>query len=141
MAQTHFKRLDTEGRALHENWDDIARLTLLVAVLAVIVWACCTALRELVHLALHALFAASEDRGTAGMVGPDAETYRQLLTAIGEGHALLNTRATDIRQREVAREILAQEDRLRRLMLILAPDPAVGLRPDPAGAVGAVVQP
>lgn len=84
---------------------------------------------------------ASLSRGTAGMAGPDAETYRQLLTAIGEGHAVLNTRATDIRQREVAREIMAQEDRLRRLMLILAPDPAVGLRPDPAGAVGAVVQP
>ena len=84
---------------------------------------------------------ASLSRGTAGMAGPDAETYRQLLTAIGEGHAVLNTRATDIRQREVAREIMAQEDRLRRLMLIHAPDPAVGLRPDPAGAVGAVVQP
>lgn len=77
----------------------------------------------------------------AGMAGPNDETYRQVLAAIGEGHALLKARATDIRQREVAREILAQEDRLRRLMLILAPDPMVGLRPNPAGAVGAVVQP
>jgi CIC family chloride channel protein len=68
MAQTHFKRLDAEGRALHDNWDDIARLSLLVAVLAVIVWGACTALRELVHLALHALFEASEGRGAAGMV-------------------------------------------------------------------------
>lgn len=68
MAQTHFKRLDAEGRALHDSWDDIARLALLVAVLAVLVWAVCTALRELVHLALHALFEASEGRGTVGIV-------------------------------------------------------------------------
>jgi CIC family chloride channel protein len=68
MAQTHFKRLDDEGRALHDNWDDIARLTLLVALLSVLVWAVCTALREVVHWALHVLFHASEGTGTSGIV-------------------------------------------------------------------------
>jgi hypothetical protein len=80
-------------------------------------------------------------RGMAGLPGSEQDTYRQLLAAIGEGHALLKARASNIRQREVEREIHAQEDRLRRLMLILAPDPAVGLRPGAAGMVGAVVQP
>ncbi|MBW6397099.1 hypothetical protein KPL78_04525 [Roseomonas sp. HJA6] len=80
-------------------------------------------------------------RGTAGLAGPEQETYRQVLTAIGEGHALLKARIDVIRQREVSRAILDQEDRLRRLTLILQPDAAVGLRPDPAGLVGAVVQP
>lgn len=80
-------------------------------------------------------------RGTAGLAGPEEETYRQVLTAIGEGHALLKARVDVIHQREVARAILDQEDRLRRLVLILQPDAAVGLRPDPAGMVGTVVQP
>ncbi|MGV3622824.1 MAG: chloride channel protein [Archangium sp.] len=68
MAQTHFKRLDDEGKALHDNWDDIARQALLVAVLAVIVWAACTALREAVHEALHLLFQVTEGHSAAGMV-------------------------------------------------------------------------
>lgn len=80
-------------------------------------------------------------RGTDAIAGPDQEAYGQVLAAIGQGHAMLKAHAADIRQREMARDIMAQEDRLRRLMLILAPDAAVGLRPDPAGLVGAVVQP
>lgn len=80
-------------------------------------------------------------RGTTGLTAPEEETYRQVLAAIGQGHAMLKAQAGDIRQRETARDIMAQEDRLRRLMLILAPDPTVGLRPDPAGLVGAAVQP
>ncbi len=80
-------------------------------------------------------------RGTEGLSGAEQDAYRQVLVAIGEGHAMLKARASDIHQRGVARDILAQEDRLRRLMFILEPDPAVGLRPDPAGLVGAVVQP
>lgn len=68
MAQTHFKRLDAEGKALHDSWDDIARLTLLVALLSVLVWAACTALRELVHLSLHALFEVTEGAGVTGAV-------------------------------------------------------------------------
>ncbi|MBR0651433.1 hypothetical protein GXW78_17315 [Roseomonas terrae] len=73
--------------------------------------------------------------------GTGDDAYRAVLLAIAEGHALLATRAADIRQRAMARDIQAQEDRLRRLMLFLAPDPAVGLRRDLAGPVGAVVQP
>lgn len=80
MAQTHFKRLDDEGRALHDNWDDIARLVLLVALLSVLVWVACTALRELVHLALHALFHVSENHGTTGAL--------TLLGILGAGGAL-----------------------------------------------------
>ncbi|MEO3474175.1 hypothetical protein AAFN86_20065 [Roseomonas sp. CAU 1739] len=87
------------------------------------------------------LLVGTLSRGAVGVAGSEQDTYRQVLAAIGEGHAMLKALAPDIRQRETARDIMAQEDRLRRLMLILAPDPAVGLRPDPAGMVGAVVQP
>ena len=83
----------------------------------------------------------SLSRGTTGFAGPEQAAYRQLLTAIGEGHALLTSHANQLRQREVSRDILAQDDRLRRLLVILQPDAAVGLRADPAGMVGAVVQP
>jgi hypothetical protein len=87
------------------------------------------------------LLLASLARGTTGAPGPEAMAYRDVLAAIGESHAMLAEGAGNIRQRGMARAILAQEDRLRRLTLILPPDPAVGLRPDPAGMVGAVVQP
>ena len=80
-------------------------------------------------------------QGIGGTDAPEQAAYREVLAAIGQGHAMLKAGAADIRQREMARDIMAQEDRLRRLMLILAPDPMVGLRPDPAGLVGAVVQP
>lgn len=60
MAQTHFKKLDEESRALHDSWDAIARLVFLVAVLSVLVWAAVSALREAVHVATHALFHAVE---------------------------------------------------------------------------------
>lgn len=73
--------------------------------------------------------------------GAGDPAYRDLLTAIAEGHALLQSQAGTIGQRATARDIHDQEDRLRRIMLILEPDATVGLRPDPAGAVGAVVQP
>lgn len=60
MAQTHFKKLDEESRALHDSWDAIARLVFLVAVLSVLVWGAVSALREAVHVASHALFGAVE---------------------------------------------------------------------------------
>ena len=80
MAQTHFKRLDDEGRALHDNWDDIARLVLLVGLLTLLVWAACTALREAVHLALHALFHVTEKKDLAGAL--------TLLGILGAGAAV-----------------------------------------------------
>lgn len=46
-----FANLDDEARAQHESWDDIARVVFLAAVLAVVVWAACTALRYAVDLA------------------------------------------------------------------------------------------
>jgi hypothetical protein len=80
--------------------------------------------------------AASVARGATGQ-----GAYRDMLAAIAEGHAMLVVNAANIRQRGVARAILAEEDRLRRLVFIVPPDAAVGLRQDPAGAVEAVVQP
>lgn len=60
MAQTHFKKLDEESLALHDSWDSIARLVLLVAALSVGVWASVSLLRESVHVATHHLFEAVE---------------------------------------------------------------------------------
>lgn len=48
----HFERLDEEGRALHDSWDQIARVVVLVTLLAMLVWGVCTALRQLVHVLL-----------------------------------------------------------------------------------------
>jgi CIC family chloride channel protein len=48
----HFERLDEEGRALHDSWDQIARVVVLVTLLASFVWGVCTALRHLVHALL-----------------------------------------------------------------------------------------
>lgn len=52
MAGQHFEKLDDEARALHDSWDSIVRIVLLVALLSVLVWAVCTALRLSVHWAL-----------------------------------------------------------------------------------------
>ncbi len=62
MAGKHFESLDEEARALHDSWDAIVRIVLLVAMLSVVVWAACTALRTGVHEALHFLFHAIDDR-------------------------------------------------------------------------------
>lgn len=80
MAQTHFKRLDAEGKALHDNWDDIARHALLVGLLSVLVWGVCTALREAVHVALHLLFHGTASHGVTGLV--------TLLVVMGVGAAV-----------------------------------------------------
>jgi hypothetical protein len=72
---------------------------------------------------------------------PDRETYRRLLAAIAEDHAMLKAHATHIRAREVARDIMAAEDRLRRLVRRLPPDAIVAARGATGGAVAAVVQP
>ena len=49
MASSHFKKLDEESRALAERWDEIARVIAIVAVVAIVVWALCAALRAAVH--------------------------------------------------------------------------------------------
>lgn len=65
MASTHFRKLDEESRALAERWDQIVRVTVLVALVSIVVWAGCAALRFAVHHAGEWLL----DRSTDGWVG------------------------------------------------------------------------
>lgn len=53
MGSKHFQRLDEEGLALHDAWDDIARLILASALLAGFVWGVITLVRRLVHDGFH----------------------------------------------------------------------------------------
>lgn len=69
MAGKHFEKLDEEARALHDSWDAIARIVLLVAMLSIVVWAAVTALRVCVHGALDwVLHAGSERTWTGALV-------------------------------------------------------------------------
>lgn len=61
MAGKHFEKLDDEGKALHDSWDQVARIMLLVTFLSAIVWACVSALRWVVHALSHAVLHASEE--------------------------------------------------------------------------------
>lgn len=63
-----YEKLDAEERALHESWDDIARVALLVALLSVVVWAACTGLRWLVHEGTELLFHTTSHSGWIGAV-------------------------------------------------------------------------
>lgn len=68
----HFERLDEEGRALHDSWDQIARVVVLVTLLSVLVWGVCTALRQLVHLTLEPVLHEADHptmRGGAILLG------------------------------------------------------------------------
>lgn len=49
MAKDRFKNLTEEQRALHESWDDIGRVVLLVSLTASVIWAICAGLKKLVH--------------------------------------------------------------------------------------------
>lgn len=68
MAKTTFRNLDDEARALHDSWDHIARLFLVVTLVAGAVWAACTALRWAVHEAAHAALHGL-DHGAIGWLG------------------------------------------------------------------------
>ncbi len=69
MAGKHFEKLDDEARALHDSWDSIVRIVLLVALLSVVVWAAVTALRMSVHWALdHVIELGSEHTWTGALV-------------------------------------------------------------------------
>lgn len=59
-------RLDAEARALHESWDDVGRVVLIVALVAAVIWALCTALKKGVLLGSHALLAAVAASPTIG---------------------------------------------------------------------------
>lgn len=50
MAGRLFEQLDEEGRALHDSWDNVARVMFVVAMLASAVWSLCALLRSGVHL-------------------------------------------------------------------------------------------
>ncbi|ACY18243.1 chloride channel protein [Haliangium ochraceum] len=45
-----FKRLDQEQKALHDSWENIVRLMVVVVVMSIFIWALCSALRWIVHL-------------------------------------------------------------------------------------------
>lgn len=60
MAGKAFENLDGEGTALHDSWDNVARVVLLVVLLAVVTWAFVRAIAWAVHVALHQLFALLE---------------------------------------------------------------------------------
>lgn len=49
MAGRLFERLDEEGRALHDSWDSVARVMLVVAMLAGAVWSVCASLGWVIH--------------------------------------------------------------------------------------------
>lgn len=66
MAGKHFESLDDEATALHDSWDTIVRIVLLVALLSVLVWGACTALRFAVHWAYDVVIAHA---ATATWVG------------------------------------------------------------------------
>ncbi|HVJ90054.1 MAG TPA: chloride channel protein, partial [Labilithrix sp.] len=68
MGGKHFEHLDEEGRALHDSWDQIARVVVLVTILAALVWMVCTALREVVHSIVAPVLHASEQRSWTGAV-------------------------------------------------------------------------
>lgn len=60
-----FKRLDHEQRALHDSWDNIVRVTIIVAMMSCLIWAACSALRFVVHASTDRLFALLHQRGAS----------------------------------------------------------------------------
>ena len=66
MAHGPLRNLDAEGRALHDSWDDIARMTVLCLLLAVVVWALTSALGHAVHVASEALLHFTETDALLG---------------------------------------------------------------------------
>ena len=49
MSGGHFEHLDEEERALHDSWENVTRVMLVVALLSVVVWTICAALHHAVH--------------------------------------------------------------------------------------------
>jgi len=83
--------------------------------------------------ALSAPLRAAADPAHAG--------YLALLTAIGEDHAMLASRALHTRQEALARDLRAAEDRLIRRARLLPPDPLAGAAGRAGGIIAAVPQP
>jgi chloride channel protein, CIC family len=66
MAHGHYEKLGAEEVALHDSWDSVLRISLMVALIAVLVWLMCTALRGLVHWSTELLYHAITDYGWQG---------------------------------------------------------------------------
>lgn len=72
MGGKAFEHLDEEARALHDSWDQIARVVVLVTLLAVVVWGVCAALRIAVTSVVDPMLDYSEHetwKGAAVLVG------------------------------------------------------------------------
>jgi CIC family chloride channel protein len=50
-----YQRLDQEQQALHDSWENIARMMIVVVVMSLAIWALCAALRWAVHASTDAL--------------------------------------------------------------------------------------
>lgn len=69
MGSKHFDNLDDEARALNESWRQVGRVVATTAVLAVVVWAACAAVRQAVHVSSEwVLGHADEPRWTGAAV-------------------------------------------------------------------------
>ncbi len=68
MGSTVYKKLDEESRALHDRWDDIARIVVITGLLSTVVWGACSLLRSAVHHASEMLFHGVEH--SEGFMGP-----------------------------------------------------------------------
>ena len=56
MAVDRFSNLPPEAQALHDSWDNVARVVLMVTLFSVAIWGACSALRAGVHHAAHWMF-------------------------------------------------------------------------------------
>lgn len=82
----HFDRLDHEQKALHDSWETILRMLLVVGVISVAVWATCSALRWSVHETTHVLHGWLDRRGPEPRV---VSTLAVLLVGGGLARGLL----------------------------------------------------
>ncbi|MCA9598506.1 MAG: chloride channel protein [Myxococcales bacterium] len=55
MGRKRFLELDEEQRALHDSWDDIARVVFLVSLTSCVIWALCAGLKKAMHLMVDGL--------------------------------------------------------------------------------------
>lgn len=84
MGSRHFDKLDDEARALNDSWRQVGRVVVSTAVLAALVWACCAALRQVVHVSGEWLVDHADARDWQGAV-----TLLVVLVAAGAVRAFL----------------------------------------------------
>lgn len=66
MGAKHFDKLDDEGRALSESWQQMARVVGITGALAALVWAACALLRQAVHVSSERVLEHAEARDFTG---------------------------------------------------------------------------